>query len=158
MIEFKTVKRKLKDLIPSSYNPRKLTEKQADDIYASLEKFGLAEIPVINTDNKIIAGHQRTRMLMDLKGGDYEIDVRIPNRLLNDSEEKEYNIRSNKNTGSWDWSKLENEFETKELEEWGFEEWEVSKNKDFSDDEFIDQEKKEELLKLKLCPHCKGEL
>jgi hypothetical protein len=54
-----TEKRKIKDLASTEGNPLRLTEKQARDLEASLKKFNLADIPVINLDNRIISGHQR---------------------------------------------------------------------------------------------------
>lgn len=124
-ITWKTEKRKLADLVPASYNPRKLTEKQYSNLKESLEKFGLAEIPAINTDNLVLAGHQRLKVLTDLFGKDHEIDVRVPDRKLTDAEAKEYNIRSNKNTGEWDWDILANDFEIADLIDWGFKEEEL---------------------------------
>jgi ParB-like chromosome segregation protein Spo0J len=124
-ITWRTEKRKLADLVPASYNPRKLTEKQYSNLKESLEKFGLAEIPAINTDNLVLAGHQRLKVLTDLFGKDYEIDVRVPNRKLTDAEAKEYNIRSNKNTGEWDWDILGNHYDMEELLSFGFQEFEL---------------------------------
>lgn len=112
--------RVLKDLVPASYNPRKLTEKQHNDLKKSLEKFNLAEIPVINLDNTILAGHMRVRLMTELYGLEHEIEVRVPNRQLTEEEAKEYNIRSNKNVGEWDFDILANEFNVEDLEEWGF--------------------------------------
>ena len=125
-ITWKTEKRKLADLVPASYNPRKLTEKQYQNLKDSLEKFGLAEIPAINTDNLVLAGHQRLKVLTDLFGKDHEIDVRVPNRKLTDAEAKEYNVRSNKNTGEWDWDILGNNYEMEELLSFGFQEFELT--------------------------------
>lgn len=120
-----TEKRKLKDLIPYGSNPRILSEKQHKDLTASLKKFGLAEIPAIDADNTLIAGHQRVKILSELNPPDFEIDVRVPDRKLTKKEFQEYNVRSNKNTGTWDFDILANEFEQDELIEWGFEEKEL---------------------------------
>jgi DNA modification methylase len=117
-------KRKIKDLIKTENNPRVLTDKQYSDLKKSLSKFDLAEIPAINIDNKILAGHQRLKVLSEIKGDDYEIDVRVPNRKLNKKESEEYLIRSNKNTGEWDFDILANEFEMEDLKDWGFEDFE----------------------------------
>ena len=64
-------KRKVNDLIPNPENPRRMTEKQTDELRKSLEKFNLAEIPAVNTDNKIVAGHMRvaTLQLLDAARG-----------------------------------------------------------------------------------------
>ena len=101
-LEWSTEKRKVKDLIPYEYNPRKLTEDKKQKLRESLEKYNLAEIPAINTNDVIIAGHQRVVVLMELGRGDELIDVRVPNRELTEQEFKEYNIRSNVPTGEWD--------------------------------------------------------
>lgn len=115
-----TETRIVKALIPLPYNPRKLSEKQRKDLEESLAKFNLVEIPAINLDNTIIAGHQRLMILSALGRGDEEIDVRVPNRMLTVAEVKEYNIRSNKNTGEWDVDTLKANFDLYELLQWGF--------------------------------------
>jgi site-specific DNA-methyltransferase (adenine-specific) len=127
-------KRKISQLIEFDKNPRTLSNKEHKDLKKSLEKFSLAEIPAINQNNKILAGHQRLKILTELYGNDFEIDVRVPNRNLTEKEEKEYNIRSNKNTGEWDFDILSNEFELDNLLEWGFE------HEDFGINQFLSGE------------------
>lgn len=119
-----TVQRKVSDLIPAPINPRQLSEKQFADLKKSLEKFGLAEIPAINTDNQILAGHMRLKVMSALGRGDEIIDVRIPERALTRAEADEYLIRSNKNTGSWDMDALSS-FEVEELRGWGFDDFDL---------------------------------
>lgn len=134
-LKWNNQKRKLSDLKNYEHNPRKLSDKQKNDLKKSLEKFDLAEIPAINTDNTIIAGHQRISILRELYDN-CEIDVRVPNRQLTQHELQEYNIRSNKNTGEWDFDVLDLEFEKNDLLDWGFTKGEL----DFglSDDEIKD--------------------
>ena len=120
-----TEQRKINDLIPFEGNPRKMTKEQAEQLQKSLEKFNLAEIPAINTDNKIIAGHQRINILQILGRGEEIVDVRIPNRKLTDDEFREYNLRSNKNIGSWDFDELAN-FDIGLLTDVGFNEEELN--------------------------------
>ncbi len=119
-IKWHNEKALIKDLIPCSKNPRRLTDKQYKDLKTSLEKFDLAEVPAVNLDNRIIAGHQRLRIMSDLYGKDYEVDIRKPNRMLNDKEYEEYLIRSNKNTGEWGFDILNEEFEIDDLLLQGF--------------------------------------
>jgi len=64
-----TEKRNINDLIFYERNPRRLTDKQAEKLKESLEKFDLVEIPAIDTDGKIIAGHMRVN-IMRLLGRD----------------------------------------------------------------------------------------
>ena len=119
-LKWHTEKRIINQLIPYENNPRIMTEKQKADLQKSLEEFDLVEIPAIDTDNKIIAGHQRLKIMQMLGRGDEEIDVRIPNRKLTEDEFKRYNLRSNKNTGEWDWDLLAN-FDEELLIDVGFE-------------------------------------
>ena len=116
-LEWKSEKRLLTDLIPAPYNPRQLTEKQAQDLTNSLTKFNLADPIVINADNKIIGGHQRINILKTQ--GVTEVDVRVPQRQLNPEEEVELNIRLNKNLGEWDFDALAN-FDEELLKDIGF--------------------------------------
>jgi len=115
--------RRIKDLIPYVANPRQITEKQAKDLKKSLDKFGLADPLVINTDNTIIGGHQRKKILETLMGvaPDFEVDVRVPDRELTIDESRELNVRLNKNVAGWDFDVLANNFELEDLKEWGFE-------------------------------------
>ena len=126
MITWTTEKRKISDLIPAEYNPRQMTEKQVKDLTTSLERFNLADPIIINTDNKIIGGHQRIK-IFDLHGKhDIEIDVRVPSRKLNPEEEKELNLRLNRNNGQWDFDALAN-FDEEMLKDVGFDSKELDK-------------------------------
>src|SRR3990167_1991726 len=120
-------KRKISELKPAPYNPRELTEKQAQDLATSLELFNLAEPIVINQNNTIVGGHQRINILK-AKYGDNgtEVDVRVPNRLLTQDEEVELNLRLNKNLGQWNFDALAN-FDEELLKDVGFESQELDK-------------------------------
>ena len=89
---------------------------------ASLAKFGIADPIIINTDNMIIGGHQRKKILETLLGydPDYQIDVRVPDRELSIDEARELNVRLNKNVAEWDFDTLANNFELDDLLDWGF--------------------------------------
>ena len=50
---WRTEKRRVNDLLPYEKNPRKITDKQMEDLKESLKKFNLAELPAINTDGKV---------------------------------------------------------------------------------------------------------
>lgn len=104
-----TEKRRVGDLLPWDKNPRVLTTEQAKILKASLNVFGLVEIPVINSDNTIIAGHQRVGLLQK-QDPEQIIEVRVPSRPLTPDEFARYNLTSNRNTGNWDWDMLANNF------------------------------------------------
>ena len=101
-----TEKRTVNTLVPYEKNPRTLNPKQFDDLKKSLSRFNLVEIPAIDTENRILAGHQRLKVLQILGRGEEEIDVRVPNRPLTETEYKQYLITSNAVTGSWDFDLL----------------------------------------------------
>lgn len=133
----------IKDLKDYSKNPRKLTHEQAAHLQISLEKFGLIDKPIINTDNTIIGGHQRVRLLK--KMGHKEVECWIADQQLTDKEVEELNIRHNKNKGSWDWEILANEWEPLDLMQWGFNEEEI-----FNEP----KQDKEESKECEKCPNC----
>lgn len=122
----KVVKRKISELIPADYNPRRLTEKQEKHLTESLTEFGLVDPVIVNMNserkNIIIGGHQRLKVWQKL--GNKEIDCVELN--LSIEKEKELNIRLNANTGEWDIDLLTSEWDRFELEEWGVDiEWAI---------------------------------
>lgn len=114
-LEWYTVQRKVSELIPCDFNPRSITEDDLNQLKKSLEKFNLVEIPVIDFDGVLLAGHQRVAVLYTLGRGEELIDVRYPNRKLTEEEFKEYMLRSNIHNGEFDWSKIEEYFQDIDL-------------------------------------------
>ena len=124
-LEWRTEKRRVGDLVPYDKNPRTLSDKQRKDLEASITKFNLVEIPAVNTDNAVLAGHARLKILIALGRGEEEIDVRVPSRTLTKKEFEEYLLRSNRNTGSWDYELLK-AFDTGFLLDIGFDDSDLS--------------------------------
>ena len=108
------------DLLEAVYNPREISGREFDDLRASLRKFDAVEPAVVNRragrENVIIGGHQRLKAAR-AEGWDtfpvYFVE-------LDEADERELNIRLNKNGGRWDFDKLANEFDTEDLLAWGF--------------------------------------
>jgi len=123
---WKTEKRKVADLIPFDKNPRKISNTQKEKLKHSLEKFGLVEIPAINADNKIVAGHQRLAILKLIGRGQEEIDVRVPSRQLTNEEYEQYLLTSNRVSGEWELGML-NDFDKELLLEVGFDIKEIAR-------------------------------
>jgi len=122
----KIEKIKLQELKLAEYNPRKMSDKQYKDLKASLEKFGLVDPIIINSDNTVVGGHQRLRIMREL-GAEYVPTVRVN---LSKQDEMELNIRLNKNSGEFDLDVLANNFEVDELKDWGFKDIELGFNID----------------------------
>ena len=99
-------KKKVTELIPADYNPRK--DLKPDDVEykklkRSLEQFGYVE-PVIwnKTTGRIVGGHQRLKVLIDM--GITEVECVVVE--LDETKEKALNIALNKISGEWDKDKL----------------------------------------------------
>ena len=109
-------RKEINKLKPAKYNPRQISTKQYNDLKASIKKFGLVDPVIVNKDNTVIGGHQRLKIAKELK----YIDVDCVVLDLSKEEERELNIRLNKNTGDFDMDILANEFDIDELTDWGF--------------------------------------
>lgn len=118
-------RRRLGDLREWEDNPRLLMEHDANELDKSLAKFSLADPLIINLDNTLIGGHQRRRRLIEKHGLDYEVDVRVPSRMLTPAEMRELAIRLNRNQGKWDNDILADRFDFGELLDFGFTEKEL---------------------------------
>ena len=96
---------KLKDLIFSTYNPRKKLTPKDDEykkIKASINEFGYVDPIIVNSNNVIVGGFQRGQVLKEL--GYKEIDiVRVD---ISPEKEKALNVALNKISGEWDFTKL----------------------------------------------------
>ena len=111
-------KRKLSEILPYEKNPRKLGKRAAEELKNSLSRFGVCQPIVINTDGRIIGGHQRARTLRAM--GHSVVPVYVPESPLSEEEADELSIRLNKNVGDWDIDLLANHWEPERLCEWGF--------------------------------------
>lgn len=146
-LEWRTERRKVKDLIRYEKNPRTLSETQLEGLKRSLKKFNVAELPCINTDGKVVAGNQRILALSLLGRSEEEIEVRVPSRPLTEAEFRDYLLTSNRSGGSWDFEKLAAEFDLGELLTAGFDSLDLSNiyddNLEIQDDELDEEEEVE---------------
>ena len=131
-----------KDLRPTEYNPRQMTKKQAQDLTESINRFGLVDPLIVNSNKKrynvVIGGHQRLRIALEKS-----LET-VPVVYVNlDAEmEQELNLRLNKNLGDWDNDALAN------LEE------ELLKDIGFDDlDKIFGTEEEQEKCECPTCGH-----
>jgi len=95
-----------KDLLPAEYNPRKDLkpgDAEYEKLKRSITEFGYVE-PVIwnKTTGRVVGGHQRLKVLMDM--GITEVECVVVE--LSEEKEKALNIALNKISGEWDKDKL----------------------------------------------------
>ena len=116
----------ISSLKASSYNPRKITEKQEKDLTESIKRFGLVDPIIVNSysgrENIIIGGHARFNLAKKLN---YK-KVPVVYLSLPLNKERELNLRLNRNTGEWDYEILKS-FDVDLLLETGFDELDFSK-------------------------------
>ena len=127
----------------ADYNPRKASEKQFNDLVENITKFGFVDPIIVNSaenrKNIIIGGHFRVRVARHLG------IKHVPTVFLNIpdiEQEKELNVRLNKNSGSFDFDILANNFEVNDLLDWGFEEYELGIDLNLDSDNDDETEKK----------------
>jgi len=148
-LSWKTIQKTVNELVPQEINPRVMSDKQMSDLKRSLSKYGLVEIPAIDFNGEILAGHMRMKAMKLLGRGEEVIDVRFPNRKLTEQEAKQYLIASNKISGDWDTNLLKS-FDLGVLEFAGFDQIELGalwdKDKEVVEEDFNEQK---ELMKIK---------
>lgn len=144
--EMKIKTRKISDLIRAEYNPRELTKEQQNQLTDSLKRFGLVDPIIVNTHkdrkNILVGGHQRMKVWESM--GNETIPTVEVN--LNLEKEKELNIRLNKNTGKFDTELLLEHFDTDDLIEWGFDDYEFPTFEEELDYSILDDENLESEL------------
>ena len=122
--EYSVSKIKLTDFKPADYNPRYMSEDEKQRLRTSIESFGLVDPIIVNLkNNRIIGGHQRWDVLVDMVMEETNLAEKEYNLLTlgdvglifdkditikNEDYEKALNIALNKISGEWDYSKLSN--------------------------------------------------
>lgn len=108
------------DLIAADYNPRSWSQKETADLDASLKRFGFVDPILVNTHpkrrNVIVGGHFRVSRWQAL--GNTTVPAVFVK--LTEKQERELNVRLNKNTGSFDMDILRGQFDTRDLVDFGF--------------------------------------
>ena len=126
---------KIDKLKPARYNPRQISTKQYKDLKESIVSFGLVDPIIVNKDMTVIGGHQRLKICKELKH--IEIDCVVLD--ISKEEERELNIRLNKNTGEFDMDILANEFDIDELVDCGFKHIDLGINVDKIQEDLSDK-------------------
>lgn len=135
----------ISDLKQHPNNPRKISKNDLAQLKTSLDKFGLCEYVVCNTDGTVIGGHQRLKALKSMK--QKTVTALFPEEELTSKDVDELNIRLNRNSGEWDFDILK-EWDTNSLLQWGFE------ASEFPGVEDVVSKKGDKIKDKKKCPSC----
>ncbi|CAB5224218.1 ParB/Sulfiredoxin [uncultured Caudovirales phage] len=109
----------IKKIKPNSNNPRIIK----DGKYKALVK-SIKELPdmlemrpiVVNSEFMVLGGNMRLRACQE--AGYKEVPIMIA-KDWTPEQEKEFIIKDNLSFGEWDWEMIANEWDSKELNEWG---------------------------------------
>jgi DNA modification methylase len=157
-IPIQTIEVSIDKLIAAEYNPRKHDEVATEQLKQSIKRFGLVDPIIVNSapnrKNIIIGGHFRWEVAKELG---YEtipvVYVDIPDL----EQEKELNLRLNKNTGEFDWNLLA-KFDESFLADVGFSSSELDGIFDVDTPEEFDLEKELQKLNIQQINTKKGDV
>jgi hypothetical protein len=100
-------------------NPRLIKDDKFHKLVASIKEFPkMLEIRpiVVNDDMIVLGGNMRLKACKE--AGLKEVPV-IKASKLTEEEQRQFIIKDNVSGGEWDWEMLGNEWDVKQLEEWG---------------------------------------
>lgn len=109
---------KLSEIKSNPNNPRFIKDEAFKKLVQSIKDFPEmldARPLVLNKDNVILGGNMRFKAAKE--AGLAEIPVKIVD--WPEDKQREFIIKDNVSGGDWDWDILANEWDTKELDEWG---------------------------------------
>lgn len=114
--------RKIKDLVPTPKNYRTISNNQERKLLKSINDYDLAQPIVLNSDNKIIDGNFRVKLLLENGDIEREIPVMVSTSLLLDKACEDLALKLNSIKGEYDIEKLLGEVPYDLLLESGLEE------------------------------------
>ena len=146
---------KLSTLTANPDNPRLIKDSKFDKLKQSIEEFPkMLELRpiVITEDNIVIGGNMRLKALIELGYKDIPEEwIKTAERLTED-EVRRFIIADNVGFGEHDWDLLANDWDAKELEDWGLDGFPFD-----SEIDEIEQEIKDE-RSIETCEKCGKEI
>ena len=113
-------------------NPRTINKSKFERLKKSISEFPkMLELRPIVVDEGfiVLGGNMRLQALKELG---IKETFYIQKQDLTPKEKKQFVIKDNASFGDWDWDALANEWETKELKDWGIDVWQPEKEIDYS--------------------------
>jgi len=112
---------KISKIKPNENNPRLIKDDKFKKLVKSIKTFPeMLELRpiVVNDDMVVLGGNMRLKACKE--AGLKEVPI-IRAENLTEEQQREFIIKDNVGFGEWEWDLLANEWDTKELEDWGLE-------------------------------------
>lgn len=110
----------LSSVRPWDHNPKQITRERAERLLRLWDELGQFQTIAVGPDFELYDGHQRYSVLKAAGRLELPVDMRQSSRALTTKERKRLVVESHATaTGSFDWDMLANEFDPKELEDFG---------------------------------------
>ena len=143
------MKLKINKLVLNKDNPRIIKDDKFKKLVKSIKEFPeMLELRpiVIDENNIILGGNMRTRACIE--AGLKEVPVKIA-KGLTEEQKREFIIKDNASFGEWEWDILGNEWNTKELDNWGIDVWQNTDDLEEPDfNELTDSNSKDAVIKI----------
>ena len=117
---------------PNPENPRVITEEKFGELKQSLiDAPWMIELRplTVDEDYMLLGGNMRLRALTEIGYKDVPVQVA---KGLTDEQKREFIIKDNISSGSWDWDMLGNTWDAVQLREWGLHVWTPEVDVDYS--------------------------
>lgn len=123
---------KISELKGNESNPRIIKETKFKQLVQSIKDFPemlkLRPI-VVNEEMIILGGNMRFKACVE--AGVKEVPITIAKGLTKEQQD-EFIIKDNVGFGEWDWNILANEWDNRELKDWGMDVWQPEEAVDYS--------------------------
>ena len=138
----------IKKLKPNPNNPRSINKNKFERLKKSITEFPkMLELrPIVVDENFIVlGGNMRLKALKDLG---IKETFYIQQKDLSDDQKKQFVIKDNASFGDWDWDILANEWNNKDLLDWGIDVWQPEEEleKQIDENEFSNPQIKQIVL------------
>jgi hypothetical protein len=128
----KIEKVKIEQVKPNESNPRIIKDDKFRKLVTSIKEFPtMLEIRpiVVNEDMIVLGGNMRLRACVE--AGLTEVYI-IKAKDLTEQQQREFIIKDNVGFGDWNWDELANDWDSEQLQEWGFDVWNQPTDVDYS--------------------------
>ena len=123
---------KINKLVTNKKNPRIIKDSKFKKLVESIKEFPemLTLRPIVVDEEMVILGGNM-RYKASIEAGLKEVPVKIA-KGLTEEQKNQFIIKDNVGFGEWDWDVLANEWENKELKDWGMDVWQPEEEVDYS--------------------------